>query len=40
MGDLGRYGRDAMAKLPHLEWGERSGSGEFDDTALWPNSLL
>ena len=40
MGDMGRYCRDAMAKLPHLEWGERSGSGESDDTALWPNSLL
>jgi hypothetical protein len=29
-----------MAELPHLEWGERSGSGKCDDTALWPNSLL
>jgi hypothetical protein len=28
-----------MAKLPYLEWGERSGSGDCDDIALWPDSL-
>jgi hypothetical protein len=28
-----------MAKLRWVEWGERSGSGGGDDTALWPDSL-